>query len=74
VPGELSITGFDDMEIATVVSPALTTVRFPIAETGLQAAKYLVARLRGDAPPACLELPLELVRRASTAPPRGPAG
>jgi LacI family transcriptional regulator len=70
VPGELSITGFDDMEIATVVSPALTTVRFPIAETGLQAAKYLVARLRGESPPACLELPLELVARASTAPPR----
>jgi len=74
VPGDLSITGFDDMEMATVVSPALTTVRFPIAETGLQAAKYLVARLRGDAPPTCLELPLELVARASTAPPRGPAG
>jgi LacI family transcriptional regulator len=69
VPGALSITGFDDMEIATVVSPALTTVRFPIAETGLQAAKYLVARLRGEAPPACLELPLELAARASTAPP-----
>lgn len=74
VPAALSITGFDDMEIATVVSPTLTTVRFPIAETGLQAANYLIARLRGGAPPPCLELPLELVPRGSTAPPRGAGG
>ena len=70
VPSDLSITGFDDMEIATVVTPALTTVHFPIAEIGLQAARYLVARLRGESPPACLELPLELVPRGSTAAPR----
>jgi LacI family transcriptional regulator len=73
VPAALSITGFDDMEIATVVSPALTTVRFPIAEIGVQAARYLVARLRGESPTACLELPLELVPRGSTAPPPAPA-
>jgi len=71
VPAELSITGFDDMEIATVVSPALTTVHLPIAEIGLQAARYLLARLRGETPPACLELPLELVPRGSTTVPQG---
>jgi hypothetical protein len=69
VPEELSIAGFDDMEIATVVSPALTTVRLPIAEIGIRAAGYLIARLRGEDPPARMALPIELVARASTAAP-----
>jgi LacI family transcriptional regulator len=72
VPEELSIAGFDDMEIATVVSPALTTVRLPIAEIGIRAAGYLIARLRGEDPPARMALPIELVARASTAAPRAP--
>jgi LacI family transcriptional regulator len=72
VPAGLSIAGFDDMEIATVVSPALTTVRLPIAEIGVRAAGYLIARLRGEDPPARMALPIELVARASTAAPPGP--
>ena len=72
VPTGLSIAGFDDMEIATVVSPALTTVRLPIAEIGVRAAGYLIARLRGADPPARMALPIELVARASTAAPCGP--
>lgn len=71
VPGDFSVAGFDDMEFSTVISPALTTVRFPIAEIGAEAARYLIARMAGDAPPPCLDLPIELVVRGSTAkPPR----
>lgn len=70
VPGELSVTGFDDMEFATVVTPALTTVRFPIADIGVQAARHLIERLDGKAGPRCIELPLELAVRQSAAAPR----
>ncbi len=42
LPGELSITGFDDIELATIVSPALTTVHVPHREMGHQAAVSLV--------------------------------
>lgn len=71
VPGDFSVAGFDDMEFASVISPALTTVRFPIAEIGAEAARYLIARIAGDTPAPCLELPIELVVRGSTAkPPR----
>jgi LacI family transcriptional regulator len=70
VPGDISVTGFDDMEFATVVTPALTTVRFPIAEIGVEAARHIIERLDGKAEPRCIELPLELVVRQSAAAPR----
>jgi len=69
VPQDLSITGLDDMEIASIVTPALTTVRFPIAEVGTQAAHHLLERMRGAAP-RCIELPLALVVRESASPPQ----
>ncbi|MGI8894738.1 MAG: LacI family DNA-binding transcriptional regulator [Casimicrobiaceae bacterium] len=70
VPGELSVTGFDDMEFATVVTPALTTVRFPITDIGVEAARHIIERLDGKARPRCIELPLELAVRQSAAAPR----
>ncbi len=69
VPQNLSITGFDDMAFSTVISPALTTIRFPTAEVGVQAARYLIERIGEAAPIRRVVLPLELVVRDSTAPP-----
>jgi LacI family transcriptional regulator len=69
VPREISVTGFDDLEIAGVVTPALTTVHFPTAELGSRAAQQLLARLGGKPFEMRTELPVELVVRASTAPP-----
>jgi LacI family transcriptional regulator len=69
VPRELSITGFDDLEIAAVVTPALTTVRLPTAELGARAAQQLLAQLEGRPFDACVELAVELVVRASTSSP-----
>ena len=69
VPRELSVTGFDDMEIAAMVTPPLTTVHFPTAELGTYAARHLLARLAGREVEMCTELPVELVVRGSTAPP-----
>jgi LacI family transcriptional regulator len=69
VPRELSVTGFDDLEMAAVVTPPLTTVHFPTAELGSYAAQHLLARLAGQPFEMRTELPVELVVRASTAPP-----
>ena len=69
VPREISVTGFDDLEIAAVVTPALTTIHFPTAELGSYAAQHLLARLAGKPFEMRTELPVELVVRGSTAPP-----
>lgn len=70
VPGELSIVGIDNLEIAVHLTPPLTTVHLPTAQLGEAAARFLLARLRGEDRPHRNELPLELIVRRSTAAPR----
>jgi LacI family transcriptional regulator len=70
VPGDVSITGFDDMEIAALMTPALTTVRFPTTDLGVYAANHLLMRLEGKAVDLRCKLPTELVVRESAAAPR----
>jgi LacI family transcriptional regulator len=69
VPRDVSVTGFDDLEMAAVVTPALTTVQFPTADLGTFAGQHLLARLAGRPVEPRTELPVELIVRASTAPP-----
>jgi len=66
VPEELSVIGFDDVPEAARADPPLTTVAQPIVEKGRRAAELV---FRGG-PPGIVRLPVELVVRASTAPPR----
>ncbi len=70
VPGTISITGFDGLEITGHVRPALTTVHIPSAEMGTLAADYLVARLENRPVAEKTRLSTSLVIRATTAPPR----
>lgn len=50
VPGRVAIAGFGDSPIARWITPSLTTVRFPVRETGLEAGKLLLGRLQGREP------------------------
>lgn len=70
VPHDLSIVGWDDVPYASLVTPALTTVRVPRYELGQAAARQLLELLAGR-PAAATEGPLalELIRRASCGPP-----
>ena len=70
VPEDVSVLGFDDMRHATIVAPALTTIRQPLAEMG-RAAIGLLSRLLDDPgyEPRHVELPTRLVVRESTASP-----
>ena len=67
VPGELSITGFDDSPLAALASPPLTSVRVDYARFGEVAAATLLAAIAGEPPPAFQPAPPELVVRGSTA-------
>jgi DNA-binding LacI/PurR family transcriptional regulator len=66
VPGELSVVGFDDLPIAQLTVPALTTVRFDADALGAAAFELLHARLQGRRTRNVV-LPTELVVRGSTA-------
>jgi len=70
VPEELSVAGFDDSTIATVVWPDLTTVRQPVEHIGEVAASKLLAQLTNNEGQAdrAVEVEPELVVRNSTRP------
>lgn len=69
VPGQLSVTGFDDLPEATWRSPSLTTIRQPIATKGRLAAEYLVEAIASDpeSRPHQQRLSTALLLRESTA-------
>lgn len=71
VPDDISVVGYDDTITATYLNPALTTVKFPIAEMGRRAGQIILklAQNEGNLPAQTITLPVELIVRASTAPP-----
>jgi LacI family transcriptional regulator len=69
VPADLSVTGFDDIDLAQATSPLLTTVRQPLAEMGRMAVSLLIRLLEGHQVEARhVELATDLVVRSSTGP------
>jgi DNA-binding LacI/PurR family transcriptional regulator len=60
------VVGFDDLHIASLVTPSLTTVRQPMRRLGAEAIHVLMDLLRGESPESVQrELPTELVVRQS---------
>ncbi|WP_328540989.1 LacI family DNA-binding transcriptional regulator [Streptomyces sp. NBC_00344] len=70
VPEDLSVTGFDDLALATAVEPELTTVALPAEDIGRRGMTALLAVLDGRQPENG-DLPVALLVRGSTAPPPG---
>lgn len=75
IPNELSVVGVDDIEIASMLGPPLTTVSFSIHEVGRFVAKELLARIRNEHATGRLDRVFTptLVKRGSTAPIGRPA-
>ncbi len=71
VPGDISVTGFDDIPLAGFIAPALTTMSQPTEKEGELAAEFLLGRLERPEEviaPRALVLECSLIVRASTAP------
>ncbi|MGD0935928.1 MAG: substrate-binding domain-containing protein [Streptosporangiaceae bacterium] len=74
VPGDVAVTGFDDIFPGRVADPPLTTVAQPFRELGARAAGRLLERIGGsEVAPRADVLPTELVIRRSCGCPGSPA-
>jgi LacI family transcriptional regulator len=71
VPEDVSIIGFDDIELAEIAYPALTTVHVPHREMGRRAGKALAELVTHGTPIEAIELDASLVFRETLAPARG---
>lgn len=70
VPEDISVVGIDDINAATLVTPALTTVAAPLRRVGRAAVNLLVDHLQPDSSPRAPEqLPVQLIVRQSTSTP-----
>ncbi|MFJ4163934.1 LacI family DNA-binding transcriptional regulator [Microbacterium sp. NPDC089698] len=69
VPEDLSVVGFDDSPVASLVTPPLTTVHQDVAAKGATAARMLLSLLGSDRPVADVLLATGLVVRGSTSRP-----
>ena len=70
VPRDVSIIGFDDIGLASAVSPRMSTVRVPQEQMGQAAAQVLLARMNEAQAGASVKFPTEFIQRGSLAPPR----
>ena len=69
VPEEISIVGYDDIEIMSHLPVPVTTVRVPGEDVGTGAARWLLARVNNQEADIALEYEAEIVIRASCGPP-----
>ena len=65
IPADVSITGFDDLNIASAVNPALTTVRVPHHAMGKAAAEILLKLIHKDPAAKSIELKTKIIQRQS---------
>jgi len=68
IPDDLSVVGFDDLEMSAWVSPPLTTVAQPLAQMAATATRMVLLPAPGEGGNR-MELATSLVVRSSTAPP-----
>jgi LacI family transcriptional regulator len=73
VPGEVSVAGFDDIPMAAMTTPGLSTVRLPLREMGRRGFEYADRVLSGKRPMAEV-MPTTVVMRGSTGAPPAPSG
>ncbi len=76
MPEDISVVGFDDLDLASYVDPPLTTVMQQTREMGRWAVERLVRLIKSDGTVLAhgqtdvVRLPVRLIERGSTAPPR----
>jgi DNA-binding LacI/PurR family transcriptional regulator len=66
IPNDIGVIGLDDIEMASFVTPSLTTIRIPKEELGKTAAKILIDKIESEREfPIRVDIPYELKERES---------
>lgn len=73
VPNDMSIVGFDGLDLGRHTRPGLTTIDVHCANLGTRTAETLLAKIAGHETPRATRIDLDLVVRGSSAPPRSAA-
>ena len=68
VPRQVSVTGFDDLEMARHIQPSLTTMHVPTERMWQMVADRIIASLDQVPMPRVAEVEVELIVRSSTGP------
>ena len=68
IPEDISVTGFDDIDLAEVIQPKLTTVHVPHRRMGEAAARLVLNIVNGETEPRGVELETGIVIRESLGP------
>ena len=74
VPDDLSVVGFDDIQLAQYMHPPLTTLAQDKPGLGVEAARVLLRQIEGAESAAPVTLPIDLIVRGSTATAPAPRG
>ncbi|NNC12945.1 LacI family DNA-binding transcriptional regulator [Planctomonas sp. JC2975] len=69
VPGDVSVVGFDDIDLAGYVTPKLTTIAQDVVAKSDEAVRRILDEIDGTPPDAAAVLPVRLVLRESTGAP-----
>jgi LacI family transcriptional regulator len=67
IGSDVSLISFDDSPWAKVVAPAISVIKRPVYELGNAAATALIRQIKGEGRAGLIELPTELIDRASVA-------
>jgi LacI family transcriptional regulator len=69
IPEDVSVMGFDDIELASIAYPPLTTIRQPLRDMGATAAEVLIRKINSSETVKNISVRPELVIRSTTCPP-----
>lgn len=66
IPTDFSLSGFGGYEVTSIVTPTITTVKYPYKQLGTLSVTNLIKLIEGEDSISNLELPNILVKREST--------
>lgn len=68
IPEDVSVAGFDDIELARYMAPSLTTIEVPMHQMGMEGMWHLLSQLAGEESAPLVLVPHRLITRDSTGP------